>query len=520
MALTEITNIANFQFSRNPMVAEIGTNADVITAGTFCVLSIKPGTGSGANTIGGTITLQWIGGLVVFTVVTTPDDTGTQVRAKGSNTDAAYAIMLVEDFSKNYDLYENFVIQVASTVNVSFFSKKKYPKVTDYDLSASFNSVNFGMVVDTGATAVGTNEVLAENYKMRADLMMSAENGSTNFTKRGTVELDALNHACVFYFEEMADANLEYDLPTYNLLLVTSCKYVIKQFYLNYLEKYGVPMVNYRMRTTAIGHVIKAGIDKEKWDYATPSILKDIYASPASRILRWLTRQPKTKYIREMDQEFIYLCIWHSTSAWISTQVVSLDGLANATLSYTWSPSITMETICIPSGFNAMGLGSPHCAWDNLKYYEISVKTSAGDQSEKFRFYPDRDIWRDNTVFLFSNSLGGVDTLRCTGVKETGLGIEKETIDRTRVYNEGVVPGESVEIGHQKSRPMKVNTGWLTKEQVDWLEDFFMAEQKMVDMDGKFLPIVISSNVFKKYDSILRKTSLEFEWRVAFKNKA
>ena len=105
--------------------------------------------------------------------------------------------------------------------------------------------------------------------------------------------------------------------------------------------------------------------------------------------------------------------------------------------------------------------------------------------------------------------------------------IEKEIAEKIALYNTAVDGGEALEVGHLKDRPIKVNTGWITKVESDWLEELFMAEEKWIDVrtdtveygHGKWLPIVITSKELPKYNTLTGMAWYEFEYKVAYRNK-
>ena len=124
----------------------------------------------------------------------------------------------------------------------------------------------------------------------------------------------------------------------------------------------------------------------------------------------------------------------------------------------------------------------------------------------------------DEHYLFFTQSLGGFDTVCLTGVLDEAIETEKDLVQTTRLFDTPVVTGESSEIGHQKSDKYKVNTGWISKAQVDWLEDVFLAEHKVVDKDGMFIPIIITTSALKKHDSNSTLFFYEFEYQLAYKN--
>lgn len=510
MALTLITDPTEFELSKNPVVAEIETDAYISDPGEASLLKIDVGGGSGANAIGGTMSLIWPLDSVIFTIAATPDDSGYQVRPKGVLVDAVYAAQLVEDILKNYKIKENYrVITVGSSI--SFEALVKSP---DYDLYTNFAIANFGYVKDAVTHAEGSAPVYAENYKMRADLWMETEFGSGTFEKKATKELDPLDNKCIFDFQIEINANLEYFIPPYGTAAAANCNSVIKSFYFNYLEKYGSPVLPRQVQKTDNGIVLKGGYPEEDFE-GTSEIVTSVHLNEGY----FLTQQPRTKKVREAQQEFLSY-VSGAGDIFMRVTVTKKDGTVT-TLTRFAATVEEYQVIMYPVGFTALATG---ISFNDIVKYQIGIYITIGGinfpASEIFTYVRETDVFMDEHYLFFTNSRSGFDTLRTTGLKDDSFEIEKETIGKHRLYNTPVTKGQIAEINHQKQDIIKISTGFLTRQQVDWLEDLFLAEEKFIDINGKFIPFTITSSVFKKYDSKSNIHGYEFEILPAFKNRA
>lgn len=511
MPLTIITNPTNYQLSKNPIIAEIETDSYVINPGSPAGLIISPSVVDGANAVGGIISFIWALDSVTFTVATTPDDSGYQVRPKLALSDAAYSTQLLVDFAKNYKLTENYTFVLIGT-SIHFIARKNG---NDYQMYGDFVSLNFGYTKDT--FTVADDEEYAPNYKMKADLWMENAFNVGDFSKKATIELDPLNSRCIFDFKTEINAFLQYDLPSYGQTACSTCTNVIKRFYLRYLEKYGSPISNRQVNKTNAGYAFKAGIPTQ--DFIGTNNHLSVNFTTARR---FLTNQPRTKKVSEIQQEYLYWILTDKINGnKLKTIIYFNDGRAPVVITSASFGDASNEMFCIPVGFTALNIAATD---DFSKISKYTVQVINGlvptDTSEVFTFICDKDVYIAETYFLFSNSCAGADTIRCTGSVEATVEIEKESIQITTLFNTPVVNGEFLEVSHQKSNKFKVNSGWITREAADWLEDILLAEKKFIDIDDQFVPIIISTTTQKKYDSVSTLYSYEFEYMLAFKNRA
>jgi hypothetical protein len=121
--------------------------------------------------------------------------------------------------------------------------------------------------------------------------------------------------------------------------------------------------------------------------------------------------------------------------------------------------------------------------------------------------------------FLFLNSLGGYDTLRITGDVEDSIELERSTISK-------VLGADFTELDHQvgqgsvsEIKTYKANTGWLTREQVAWIRDFFLSKQVYQIVVGKLVPVVVSTTKATQRKDREDLFAIDFEYRRAFNSE-
>ena len=122
---------------------------------------------------------------------------------------------------------------------------------------------------------------------------------------------------------------------------------------------------------------------------------------------------------------------------------------------------------------------------------------------------------------LFTNSLGGVDTLRTEGRLESTLEATTEQVE---------LPALAPVIGQQPApaaqrqafdvtatRKLKLATGWLMSAQLAWLQELLLSREVWQWKDGKLLPLDYKKRqlLYESDTDPLRGVLLEFDYAFA-----
>jgi hypothetical protein len=525
MSLTVLETPANYQLAKSPIIFKLQTNSYLQNGGSQYVQHLGQNAG---NAPGGYVSFIWNKGRADFTFVSgTPDDSGSQLPIKGALSDAAYVLLLITYLKKNV-LFERYFLFIPDSSTPGNFAISSKYEGSDYNFSAGFSQNNSGLYQIYHVA--GTDKVYAANYKMANELWIETTNNSGVYELAGNLYQNVLDNKSVFYLQVVINSFLQYDLPTYNQQLFSECLNVFKRYYVKYWEQYGTPVTPKVLAMTDIYGALKAGIPSHEFNTANKTIAR--YTNTG----KFLTRQPRTKYITKQQQEYLYIiapftmpnltAVANDLKITVSfnekipdVDIVVTLGIASLLNLSTSQPEHTM-IYCIPVGFLQLQL--PYSIEEVSKYTVRLIYDSAAlnyaDSSETFTYIIDNDYYPDETFLYFTNSDSGFDTIRCTGVKEEAFEIENENVQRIKLYDAPVTTGEFSNINNLKKNTYKVSTGWITKAQADWLEDFFVAEQKFVDYKSMFVPIIVTSSSVKKYDSKSGKIAYTIEYYHAFTN--
>jgi hypothetical protein len=137
--------------------------------------------------------------------------------------------------------------------------------------------------------------------------------------------------------------------------------------------------------------------------------------------------------------------------------------------------------------------------------------------SEIRYFYLDETYYENQRSFIFKNSFGVFDSLRCTGKFISGLEYQRETSQMIPQELETFSNAPIVATKIEETRTFKANTGWLDREYLMYLRDFLRStEIYEVDPDGNLFKCILTS---KKMDLLEDKNQnyyLSFEYERAY----
>jgi hypothetical protein len=126
-----------------------------------------------------------------------------------------------------------------------------------------------------------------------------------------------------------------------------------------------------------------------------------------------------------------------------------------------------------------------------FNYMSVRVETQAGvpvSQEARYRFVQPSPRTR---YLLFTNSLGGIDTLRCSDKARLEVTLEAATTAVERPLRLGDrTPAANQQVSDlTASRKLKLATGWLTPAELTWLQDLVLARELWQHVDAQLRPL-------------------------------
>jgi hypothetical protein len=138
--------------------------------------------------------------------------------------------------------------------------------------------------------------------------------------------------------------------------------------------------------------------------------------------------------------------------------------------------------------------------------------------SEALTFILDNKYYSDTRQLLFRNSLGAFDTIMLKGIGKKEYNFERETADKSRDLSsaETVTVGTPDRITWRATSRRKVtaNTGWITRQELDWLNELMESTEAYEVISGKLYPVnMLSDKVTHTPDNeYLHSATIEYEY--------
>ena len=118
---------------------------------------------------------------------------------------------------------------------------------------------------------------------------------------------------------------------------------------------------------------------------------------------------------------------------------------------------------------------------------------------------------------VFTNSLGGTDTLRCDGRLDVALEASTDKAERPAVQGTAAPAADRQLSDLTASRKLKLATGWLTPAELAWAQELVLSRELWLATAGQLRPLDWSKRTLATYSDEpgLRGLLLEFDYAYA-----
>jgi len=157
----------------------------------------------------------------------------------------------------------------------------------------------------------------------------------------------------------------------------------------------------------------------------------------------------------------------------------------------------------------------------SVKQWRIHISGGAVGHPEPVSeiryFYLDETYYENQRSFIFKNSFGVFDSLRCTGKFISGLEYQRETSQMIPQELETFSNAPMVATKIEETRTFKANSGWLDREYLMYLRDFLRStEIYEVDPDGNLFKCILTSKKTDLLEDKNQNYNLSFEYERAY----
>ncbi len=191
----------------------------------------------------------------------------------------------------------------------------------------------------------------------------------------------------------------------------------------------------------------------------------------------WLTWQPQVKKVTYSQPE--WLTYYATDAAVIKVKLYLKDGSSTLVVVNNQTPGTCVSYNMQFAYIMTLAEG------EKYGYYDVWVENSTGTRLTFIQRYVYRDAEDQDEMFVFENSLGGVDTSCMTG---------KSNFTPEVVYQQGTYDDVAVQVDNYFTRLYDKSTGWISKQEGNWLFDFFNSYGRYKLVDGVLRKITLQDS--------------------------
>ncbi len=194
-------------------------------------------------------------------------------------------------------------------------------------------------------------------------------------------------------------------------------------------------------------------------------------------ISNWLTWQPQVKKVTYSQPE--WLTYYATEAAVIKVRFYLKDGSSTVVVVNNQTPGTCVSYNMQFAYIMTLAEG------EKFGYYDVWVENSTGTRLTYIQRYVYRDAEDQDEMFVFENSLGGVDTSCMTG---------ESNFTPEVVYQQGTYDDVAVQVDNYFTRLYDKSTGWISKQEGNWLFDFFNSYGRYKLVDGVLRKITLQDS--------------------------
>lgn len=513
--LSTIISPAKLNFARNPIFLKVSSNNYISNNGLPADMDITFNDFPDVDEIWA---LEYDGDehiTITFTFKTSPDNSGIQLpRQNSGESMASYVARVCTAIRKNSQLFKDFDIAVSGPASINFFSRQ----MNIYNLDSD-DSTNISVTI----TASGAKKTYRPNFKAIMDIYEI--NGTTgDYTALGSKSASPdENGHMLFDVAEQLRPRFSPDF-TFNMPAVSIVRSdMVKKFELRLAESYGSVPVIQATNVIAQCPAIYGGVANQKLGLLNSQSLS-LYADHIENQMRFLTFHPNYKKVDKTQIERLYF--YNYTGA--STLKIKVTAMYTGLQEDSYYNSITATASKVLELNTSVNMLYSLKTWatytDSLIYaFKVQLFSTADIAVSEERVYEiDSLHYTENKYFIFLNSLGGFDTLRCMGDIEKSANYQR--VDAIKILDASFTNKSPQYIDYNISevQTYKARTGWLSlthesgRTMADYLRELFLSPIiYQITNDGPERIKITSGDVFIQ-QSEQNLHAIGFEYRKTF----
>ena len=524
MAVTILKEPGDQFFARNPIAFRLQTDKYLQTPAQRPAVLIQWTTGN-EPAAGDLIEIAGNWGYTLTLTFVASSPSTNELTAYASGPIATYRAALIAELQQNKILGTFFEIEDTSPGTFSIIALHKRDGQI---ITLSGNTGAFSVVQSNTITAA----VYRPNFSFLLELFVEQGYRSGVY---GKVEASQLPNAIYkptpntssqadIYLQDALIDYLTFDLPQLPAddILVKLCEKTQVRWWCRITETYGNPAITqpWAQARERSGYAVKSGLNDEEY---TPTY--NPMPAEASTVNKWMTKCPE-KEILPSQPEWLSFRRDDADIAKIVIRVTFANGnlyssglapqISEAQLN---AVSQQNDIVMVEAGYDQLGLGaiptsSPIVSWE-MQLLDASNNNLYKPRKYKVKEQPFLYL----RYFIFQNSLGGVDTLRCTGKLTKVQKVERTKSRRPREYSFQMPERLLISTVTDEEMLYEISTGHITKAYADYLQELMRSEYVFEYRNGAYFPVQIEQGSLQLFTEDSGMYSLSFKYIAAYDEK-
>lgn len=518
MTITMVSAIPPVGGARSKMPFDAITDAYITSAGSAAELALAFTGGAAAND---TLGLVWEFGDISFLFVsTTPDGSGTELPAYVSGDISTWLASVATYMAKNYYLNRDYTITSAGDAVSGTITITAVNIGTDYSFTVASSVTNC-----TPTNTAGTDRTTEDNFSIALDIYVY--NGSTPELKASRTIVPGDDQHALFYYQDVLLPHLAWDVPAFNMAAPIIDTSVILKYELRIAELYGTPAVHKSVSVQAYKYAMLAGLDFIDWPngaYLTSGFLK--YITAQDKFLSW---QPIVKRTTPTSHEYLTYIIDAAsiTSLILKGTCHYSDGTTETQTIFTQAGTARYEVYRFPAGYNQVNIPGIFTipVGESVTKYDLWLTNQSGTTITEVRtFIVDALYYRNKKQFIYQNSLGGIDTLNCTGEREYTIEVERQLARKILPDSWSLTAfdgkGSIENFRTFATETYRIFTGPVYRlSEIKALREFILSPKVLEVGSHYYLPVTINNSTVKLYKTSDDMYGIEFEVSKAWEDE-
>lgn len=433
-----------------------------------------------------TLQIEWGGGDVTFTFKTVPTDNGTDILIDTSN-QRNFITQIVIAFEKNHLISLDFdieqdVINDKVTLTGKGVGSYYYPTITE----------NTSATMSETLTA-GNDPVENENFKIQLRLLVNQHKASISNQRRYFLDRTISEDGGEFQLGDVLDSDLYGEgLPGSGV--ITDFNERIVMAIADWAEKYGNPLTVRQYSDSVFFYVFQGGLSK--------NVFSDFDFDQWITDKKFLTTY-RNRRVFENQKE--YLWFWNSAGNFqLGVKFFYTDESEEYYSIATKSDATNATLYCLSCGYSLFsGQVNGSKVLDHWEIFvaETGTLSTATLKSEKMVYSLNEFGYQEQTDLLFKNAFGLWEVRRAAGKMEATLSMSKEQAQRILELEYSKTKNSSITTKSSFRVFKKSNTGWLSRQEMQWLVEMLNSDVHYLDQGDWWLPVTINVSNVTLYDT-------------------